>query len=228
MGWIEYVAALLFFMASHRVPATPALKTRLEGLFGRRGYIIVFSVLSTLLLVWVISAAARAPVVTLWDQAIWHRWLLNLTMPVVVALVAFGVGAPNPFAFEGRASGFDPANPGIAGLTRQPLLWAMALWSAAHLLANGDLAHAILFGLFLAFSLAGMWIVERRRRLAIGDGAWGEITARTSLFPFAALISGRWRPRGLPSPMRAAIWLVSWAALWHLHEPVIGVWPGVG
>ena len=227
MGWIEYVLALVLFMASHRIPATPGLKARLETALGRRGYILVFSVISTALLFWVIFAAGRAPYVALWDQEIWQRWLVNLVMPVVLALTVFGVGAPNPFAFEGRAAGFDPKRPGIAGLTRQPLLWAMALWAGAHLIANGDLAHVILFGLFLGFALAGMGLVERRRRAAMGADEWVRLTAHTGLVPFAAMITGRWRPRALPSPLRLGLWLASWVALWHLHAPVIGVWPGV-
>ena len=115
-------------------------------------------------------------------------------MPIVIALATFGTAAPNPFAFEGRSGGFDPEHPGIAGLTRQPLLWALALWSGAHLIANGDLAHVILFGLFFLFSLAGMAIVEGRRRALMGDAAWEKANRNTGLVPFSALISGRWRP----------------------------------
>ena len=136
-----------------------------------------------------------------------------------------GTAAPNPFAFEGRATGFDPTRPGIAGLTRQPLLWGLALWSGAHLLANGDLAHALLFGSFALFSLAGMGLVERRRACAIGPRDWHRLTAHSGLLPFAALFTGRWRPRALPSVWRTALWLLVWAGLWLLHAPVIGVTP---
>ncbi|MEZ5713768.1 MAG: NnrU family protein [Paracoccaceae bacterium] len=225
MGWLEFALALVVFMASHRIPAMGGLKGRLERALGRGGYIALFSLVSTGLLFWVIFAAGRAPYVGLWDQAVWQRWLVNLVMPVVLALTVFGTAAPNPFAFEGRAEGFDPDRPGIAGVTRQPLLWALALWSGAHLLANGDLAHVILFGLFLAFSLAGMAMVERRRKAAMGPDSWARATRRTGLWPFAALLTGRWRPGGWPSPWRLAIWGLSWAALWHLHLPVIGVSP---
>ena len=225
MGWIEFAVALTVFMASHRVPAMAGVKAPLEALLGRRGYVMVFSLVSTALLFWVIFAAGRAPLVPLWEQALWQRWLVNAVMPVVVALAAFGTAAPNPFAFEGRAAGFDPERPGIAGITRQPLLWALALWAGAHLLANGDLAHVILFGLFLGFALVGMTIVERRKRAAMAPAAWAEATRRTGLLPFAAMVSGRWRPGGMPSVWRAAIWVLASAGLWHLHAPVIGVSP---
>ncbi|MBR9843824.1 MAG: NnrU family protein, partial [Rhodobacteraceae bacterium] len=156
MGWIEFVAAMTLFLASHRIPALFGVKRRLVSLCGATGYTVLFSLFSTGLLLWVIWAAGRAPVVTLWDQSIAARWAVNLVMPLCVLLVVFGTAAANPFAFEGRATGFDPERPGIAGVTRQPLLWALLLWSGVHLWANGDLAHGILFGVFALFSGLGM------------------------------------------------------------------------
>ena len=224
-GWTEFAAAMALFLISHRLPAMLGAKAALQAALGRSGYTLVFSALSLGLLWWLIAAAGRAPFVPLWDQVLWHRWAVNLIMPLAGALAVFGVAEANPFAFEGRATGFDPDRPGIAGLTRQPLLWALALWSGAHLLPNGDLAHMLLFGPMLVFSLAGMGIVERRRKLAMGKAEWERLTARTGIVPFAALLTGRWRPQGI-SWARLVIWAFVWAALWHLHMPVIGVWPG--
>lgn len=225
MAWVEFALALGLFLVSHRIPALTGIKAPLTAALGSRGYTAAFSLISTALLVWVIVAANRAPVVALWDHALWHRWAVNIAMPLALALIVFGTAAPNPFAFEGRATGFDPAHPGIAGLTRQPLLWGLALWSGAHLLANGDLAHALLFGSFAAFSLAGSGLVERRRARAIGQAEWQRLSAHTSLVPFGALAFRRWRPRAMPSLWRAGLWLLVWAGLWLLHAPVIGVTP---
>jgi len=225
MGWIEFTAALGLFLISHRIPALIGVKAPLTAALGPRGYTVAFSLISTALLAWVIVAAGRAPYVGLWDHAIWHRWAVNIVMPMALALIVFGTAAPNPFAFEGRANGFDPARPGIAGLTRQPLLWGLALWSGAHLLANGDLAHGVLFGSFAGISLLGMRIVEARRARTMGAAAWQRLTAHTSLIPFAALLTGRWRPAAGPSLLRGTLWLALWAGLWLLHAPVIGVSP---
>lgn len=225
MAWVEFSLALGLFFVSHRIPAVMGIKAPLTAALGPRGYTVLFSQISTALLFWVIFAAGRAPYVALWDHALWHRWAVNIAMPLALALIVFGTAAPNPFAFEGRATGFDPTRPGIAGLTRQPLLWGLALWSGAHLLANGDLAHALLFGSFALFSLAGMGLVERRRACAIGPRDWHRLTAHSGLLPFAALFTGRWRPRALPSVWRTALWLLVWAGLWLLHAPVIGVTP---
>jgi uncharacterized membrane protein len=226
MDWIELALALGLFVVSHRVPAWIGVKAGLEARLGPRGYTAAFSALSLVALAWVIAAAGRAPHVPLWDQAVWQRWAVNLAMPAALVLAALGVGAANPFAFEGRPTGYDPARPGIAGLTRQPLLWALALWSGAHLLANGALAHALVFAPFLLLSLAGMGVVERRRRAAMGTEAWARLARSTGLVPGAALLAGRWRPALAPPWGRLALGLLVWAALWHLHLPVIGAWPG--
>lgn len=228
MDWIELALAMGLFMVSHRLPAALGVKGRLLATLGPRLYIGLFSALSLGLLAWVIVAAGRAPHLPLWDPMGWHRWAVNIAMPLAVILAALGTAAPNPFAFEGRATGFDPARPGIAGLTRQPLLWALALWSGSHLLANGDLAHVLVFAPFLALSLLGMPVVEARRRRAMGAAAWERASARTGLLPCAALLTGRWRPAPGLTPalgLRLALGLTLWAALWHLHAPLIGLSP---
>ncbi len=220
MDWIEFALAMLAFLASHRIPALAGLRGRVVARIGAWGYMVLFSAVSLLLLWWLVAAAGRAPFVPLWDQQPWHRWAVNLAMPLAILLAALGTGAANPFAFEGRAQGFDPARPGIAGITRQPLLWALALWSGAHLLVNGDLAHVLLFGPFLAMALAGMPLVERRRRRAMGPAEWARLTVHTALVPVT--LSRRW-----PSPpwARLGLAVLVWAAVLHLHGPVIGVLP---
>lgn len=225
MGWLEFALAGLAFMSTHLIPATPRIKGPLVATLGRAGYGIAFGLLALGLLYWLILAAARAPFVELWPQEIWMRWVANIVMPVVILLSSYAIAAPNPFAFEGRASGFDPARPGIAGITRQPFLWALVLWAAAHLLVNGDLAHAILFGVFLVFSLIGMRAMERRLIRSLGTAEFARLAARTSLIPFAALVTGRWRPQGRPSRLRLGIAVFAWAAVFHLHELVIGLNP---
>ncbi len=227
MDWIEFALAMTAFVASHRIPAVPGLRAAIVARVGGAGYVALFSALSLGLLWWLVVAAGRAPFVPLWDQAPWQRWAVNLAMPAAILLAALGTGAPNPFAFEGRAAGFDPGRPGIAGLTRQPLLWALALWSGAHLMANGDLAHVLLFAPFLLMAVAGMPLVERRRRRAMGEADWARLSARTGLLPFAALLAGRWRPAALRRGelLRLLLAALVWVAVLHLHAPVIGVSP---
>ncbi|MFD1795006.1 NnrU family protein [Paracoccus aurantiacus] len=222
-GWAEFITAFIAFLAAHMIPMRPRLKSRLVTMLGRAGYILAFSLLSLGLLYWLLLAAGRAPYVEIWPQAIWQRWLVNIAMPLALLLSVLAVGRRNPFSFLGRADGFDPDRPGIIGLTRHPLMWALAIWAGAHLLANGDLAHVLLFGVMLAFALSGVIGAEIRARRSLPD--FHMLARRTSLWPGAALISGRWRPRGAPSVMRLMIALLLWLLILQLHQPLIGVSP---
>lgn len=222
-GWAEFIIAFAAFMAAHVIPMQPRLKSGLIAVLGRGGYIAAFSALSLGLLWWLLMASGRAPYVEIWPQAEWQRWLANLAVPAAVLLTTLAIGAPNPFSFGGKAQGFDPQRPGIIGLTRHPLMWAFALWAGAHLLANGDLAHVILFGLLFLFALTGIWAAEGRARRNLPEFA--RLAAHSSVWPGAALLDGRWRPRGPLPWLRLGLGVLIWAALLHLHPPLIGVSP---
>lgn len=224
-GWFEFIAAFAAFLLSHALPARPALRRRFAALLGERGYLALYSLVSLGVLAWLVGAAGRAPYLGLWATEPWQYWVPNLLMPPVCLLVAFGIAAPNPLSFGGRSTGFDPAHPGIAGLARHPLLLAIGLWAVSHTVPNGNLAHAVLFGSFAGFALLGMAAIDRRKRRQMGEREWAALAAGTSFWPGAALLSGRWRPSGGPSPARLAAGLLLWLLLLLLHRPVIGVSP---
>jgi uncharacterized membrane protein len=219
-----FAAAFAVFLLSHIVPARPAMRARLRAVLGERGFLAVYSLVSVAVLVWLIAAAAWAPYVELWPFAPWQMWVPNLVMPFACLLAAFGVGAANPLSFGGRpAARFDPDRPEIAGVSRHPLLLALALWAGGHVLPNGDLAHVLLFGTFALFSLTGMLAIDARRRRMLGDAAWRRLAARTSLVPLAALVDGRWRPGWRIDPVRLGVAGAVYGGLLALHPWVIGV-----
>lgn len=154
VGWLEFLLAFVAFMAAHVVPVR--LKGPLVALVGHRIYVAGFSLLSLGLLYWLIVAAGRAPHIEIWPQEGWSRWLVNIAMPI---------------AFLAGATG------GMAGI-----LTGFILWAGTHLIANGDLAHLILFGLMLAYALAGLararpalHVKLTPTRIAIGLGLWAAI-----------------------------------------------------
>lgn len=221
IGWIWFALAFAVFLASHRLPLRPAVRARLVTGLGERGFTVTYSILSVILLVWLIVAAGRAPYVEIWSRQAWQTWVPLGVMAVVCLLVALSVARPNPFSFGGmQTADFDPARPGIVRWVRHPLLLALALWAGAHLVPNGDLAHVILFCIFAAFALTGMRIVDRRKRRLMGAERWNALRkdiARGPVFP---------RPR---SPGGLALRLASAALLYGgliaLHPLVIGVSP---
>jgi len=226
-GWSELGLAVAAFFASHVVPARPAVRRLLHARLGGAAYAIIYSSVSLGVLAWLIAAAAHAPYFQLWDFELWQLWIPNIVMPLVCLLIAFGLAAPNPFSIAGRANErFDPKRPGIAAIARHPLLLAITLWALAHMVPNGDLAHAMLFGLFAAFGIAGMAALDGRRRKEWGPRLWAERAAKTSLIPFAAVFQGRVRLSELRvDPFRTASALALYVTLLAAHPLVIGVSP---
>ncbi len=215
-GWTPFLAALIAFLLSHTIPARPAVRGWLIGTLGKRIYFTAYSGLSLVLLAWLVIAAANAPYVEVIPPQPLLRWVPVLIMPVVCWLAVAGLSIQNPFSFGGLGNQpFDPDAPGILRATRHPILTALLLWSGAHLLANGSLSHVILFGLFATFAYLGMVILDRRNTRVMGAD-WARLsrnTHRLSLYP----------PRPWPRPWVWITAIAAYAALLHLHQPVIGL-----
>lgn len=219
MGWWEFIAAYAAFFLSHAVPVRPRIKGRIAALVGRRGFTTVYSVLSLAALAWLIGAAGRAPYVPLWDPAPWHNHLVLTLMLAVCLIIALSLGRPNPFSFGGPDAGFDPRHPGILRYMRHPLLIALAIWAGVHVVANGDLAHVILFGGFAGFALLGQALIDRRRRRQMG-GIWD--AARDALRHAPWLHT----PRAWPDlVLRVIAGIALYWALIVLHPHLFGVSP---
>ena len=220
-------AALAAFFASHSLPVQPPIRRWLHARLGKVVYLSFYSGVSLAVLVWLVIAAGRAPFVEIWPFANWQLWVPNIVMPLACFLIVFGVAVPNPFSIEGReAERFDPERPGIAGITRHPLLWGITLWAFAHLIANGDLAHVVLFGLFTAFGLIGMFAIDKRRQREWGRDIWIKQARNTAFVPFAGILRGNagyaellmdWRRGGMA--------VILYLTLLFSHPTVIGVSP---
>ncbi|WP_420584543.1 NnrU family protein [Ruegeria sp.] len=218
LGWTLFLAALMTFLLTHAIPARPEVRGRLIELLGRRGYFATYSVLSLLVLGWLILAAARAPYVEVIPPLPALRWVPLLIMPVVCWLAVAGMSAQNPFSFGGLGHrSFDPDHPGVLRTTRHPLLAALMLWAISHLLSNGSLSHVILFGLFAGFAALGMVVIDRRKAREMGS-EWVRLSRNTSRFSLRS-------PRPWPGLWVALASLAAFAVLLHLHASVIGLSP---
>ncbi len=224
---IEFTTALTVFLASHLIPASPRVRSRLIGRLGRTAYLAVYSVLSLVLIGWLIVAAQRAETVWLWDPAPWQWHIPFVAMPVAAFLLVAGLMQPNPLSISVR-TGTIPGP--ITAITRHPVLWAFLLWALSHIPPNGTLVALLLFGGMAVFSLLGFALLDRKARKSLGPERWCALSAPTSVLPFAALLSGRARwssLRPLVLPGLIALVLYAWFIL-QGHALLIGPDPLAG
>ena len=220
------VVAALFFVGTHLGVSSSALRPALVGRLGERAYLALYSLLSLLAIVWLVSAWNSAPQVQIWTPGAGLRHLTVALMPVAFLLVVAGLSAPNPTAVGQRPDpdAREPAT-GILRVTRHPFLWGVGLWAALHTLANGDLASLIFFGGFAALAVAGTFLIDAKRTRA-GTKGWGVFLQRTSNVPFVAVLQRRQRLSlreiGLA---RAALALALYVAVLWAHPHLFGVSP---
>lgn len=168
-GWTNYIVAFAVFFASHMVLVRPPVRPLLVRALTPAGFTLCYSVLSLAILWWLIVASRDAPYVEIWAWSPWQNWVPLIAMVPFCVILAFGVGVSNPFSFGGmRNDRFDAARPGLVKWVRHPVLVALLIWSVAHLVPNGNLAHVILFGAFAVFSLLGMKMIDKRRQREMG------------------------------------------------------------
>lgn len=79
---------------------------------------------------------------------------------------------------------------GTMKITRHPVQWSIMLFAVAHLIANGDRASIILFGTLIFVSSIGMLLMDARQR-RLDDPRWQAFMEKTSMVPFAALVTRR-------------------------------------
>ena len=133
------ILGLLVFLGVHstRIVAD-GWRTAMLGRLGENGWKGLYSLLSIVglgLVVWGFGLARQQPT-ALWSPPVYMRhvaWLLTL------------------LAFVLLAAAYVPRN-AIKARLHHPMVLGVMLWALAHLLANGNLAHVVLFGSFLLWA----------------------------------------------------------------------------
>eukprot|EP01041_Mallomonas_annulata_P029696 gene29696-51726_t len=143
------MAGLLLFLGTHSLRIfADGWRSQLIGRVGPlpwKGLVSVLSLAGFALLVWGWGMARQAPVV-LWQPPVGMRHAASL-----LTLLAFVL----------LAAAYVPGN-AIKARFHHPMVLGVKTWALAHLLSNGNAAHVLLFGSFLAWAVL-LFISSRRR-----------------------------------------------------------------
>ena len=148
---IYLVVGLLVFLGVHsvRIVAEPwRLRTRERlGEPVWKGLYSLLSLLGLGLIIWGFGLARQTPV-QLWSPPVGMRHLASL-----LTLVSFVL----------LAAAYVPRNR-IKARLHHPMVLAVKTWALAHLLANGNVAHVLLFGAFLVWAVLNFKASRQRDR----------------------------------------------------------------
>jgi uncharacterized membrane protein len=222
----QLIVAALVWIGIHLGLAGTRLRDAVVRRIGEVPFRGLFSVLSVVVLVWLVRAWNAAPTTLLWIAPDWLRWLLVLAMLPAFVLFVASVNGRNPTMIGPREAATRPAY-GMIRVTRHPMLWSFAIWAAVHIAGNGDTAAIVFFGAFLVTALAGMPSIDAK--LARRDPAtWQVLSQVTSIVPFVAIAQGRNRlVPGEIGWLTPAIAVLAWVALLVVHPWLFGVAPVV-
>jgi uncharacterized membrane protein len=224
---LEFWIALIIFIGSHSITSRPKLRQKLTGVLGEKTYLILYSLLSLLLLSWLIMAAIDAPRTPLWPWVHGFYWVPNILMPFAFIFLVSGFTVPNPLSIAPRDSEFDPDRPSFTvAVTRHPVMFGFFLWAVSHIVPNGEFPLAFMFGLFALLAWGGTYIIDKKRRRIYGDDQWQQLSRNTSSIPFAntALWTGHFKIRR-SDISGIFIGLILYAIFFHAHQSFFGITP---
>lgn len=189
---IYLLIGIFLFLGAHsvRIWADPWRERMLERLGDARwkGLYALTSAIGLGLLIWGFGLTRQEPV---------QLWIPPNGMRHLASVLMLG-------SFVLLAAAYVPGNR-IKARLRHPMVLSVKLWALAHLLANGNLAHGVLFGAFLVWAVLNFRAARQRDRLA-GIGPETGSTGAT----------------GVAVALGVAAWL---AFTLYLHGLLIGVHP---
>jgi uncharacterized membrane protein len=146
------LGGLILFIGMHVLPSFASARGALASRLGENGYKILFSVVSVAGLILTGIGYSQAPQEQIFEPSQTARTFLPVAMAVAFVMVAVG-------NVPGR----------VRRLLRHPMLAGVLIWSALHLLANGDLASNVMFGAFALWAVFAILSAEYRGKRP-GDG----------------------------------------------------------
>lgn len=216
---ITLIAANAAFVGTHFAMSHPLRAPMVKGL-GAGGFQIAYSLVSLATLGWVYLAFTAAPPADLSGsgEAGWALATL-LTWPAMILLAGSFAGNPAlPTPMAEQQARAEPK--GVFRVTRHPMMWAIGLWAASHLVllwSTRTMVTALAIGIL---ALVGAKLQDAKKEALMG-AAWAEWEGKTSYWPRLAQFPS---VGALPLALGTALWLAaSWVHLWRAGIPA-GVW----
>jgi uncharacterized membrane protein len=184
------VLGLLLFLGTHSIRiVADDWRTRTRTRLGAWRWRTLYTLLSLLgfaLIVWGFGLARQSP---------WLLWSPQPALRHLAMLLTL-------LSFVLLAAAYVPGNR-IKARLHHPMMAAVKLWALAHLLTNGTLAHVVLFGTFLLWSIFAF--LAARKRDARDDTPYSQ---------------GSTGATGVTVALGVALWIAF--TLW-LHGLLIGI-----
>jgi uncharacterized membrane protein len=153
------ILGLVLFLGVHAFTMARETRTAAIGRLGEGGYKAAYSVIALIGLVLIAygyGVYRATGWIEVWSPPAWTRHLaLLVNLPVFILLAV------------GRRPSW------LKAVTKHPMLLAVKIWAAAHLLANGDLGGMLLFGGFLAWAVMARISAKSRPEEIAGLAAIG-------------------------------------------------------
>lgn len=217
-------AAGVVFLGTHLGISSSPLRGMLVRGIGERVYLVLYVLVSFVTLGWLILAYNQAPhTAFLWSPSMLLREVAVVVMAFasIFLIGAFTTKNPTVVGQEGLLRGIGEGR-GLVRITRHPFQWAVILWAAVHILANGDSASLIFFGSLGLVSLVGTFLLDRKKAVRLGED-WRHFAEVTSNVPFAAILRGKNRLALGELWLPALLGLGLYALLLWQHAWVSGV-----
>jgi uncharacterized membrane protein len=148
MGLAILILGLIVFLATHLFVTMREARAAAIAKLGLNTYRVLFSIVSLgslALIVWGFAQYRAHEWIQVWSPPGFMRHVaLALMLPASIVLVAY----------------FIPSR--IKAWTKHPQLLAVKIWALAHLLANGDLAAILMFGVILGWAVYARIAAKKR------------------------------------------------------------------
>jgi uncharacterized membrane protein len=221
---VHLAVATIMFVVSHFVMSGP-LRAALIAKMGTQPFLLLYSFVSIGTLAWAIIVFDRADA----NEALWNGmhplpWLLASVLTIVALALLLPSFVRNPALPGNNAAGLGTVIPsGVFKITRHPMMWGIALWALAHIIAAPTGRSIVLMAGMIVLALLGSHFQDKRK------GEWnkreyGPWLRRTSFWPQI----GNFGAIGVIWLIAFLAWfLITWAH-YHFFGIPAGLWLLVG